>query len=200
VLRAHCRTGPSDLPSSHDTQELPLAIVQFAEEARSNMQQRWSNLLLRDGGAVATAGGADAGGTPAAQGTDAQLQPAMCSALEPTVPVPAPAAIPAATAAAPATNPAAAPAASPAHFTSVYDQAASAIAATSRAEGGRLTARDGPAAARGGLVPEALGPALGPLVARAALALERDASVSLSPLDGLSTEESALSLQQSLCV
>ena len=120
-------------------------------------------------------------------------------AQAPTV-LPAPAAIPAATAAAPATNPAAAPAASPAHFTSVYDQAASAIAATSRAEGGRLTARDGPAAARGGLVPEALGPALGPLVARAALALERDASVSLSPLDGLSTEESALSLQQSLCV
>ena len=90
--------------------------------------------------------------------------------------MPAPAAIPAATAAAPATNPAAAPAASPAHFTSVYDQAASAIAATSRAEGGRLTARDGPAAARGGLVPEALGPALGPL--------QRDASVSLSPLAG----------------
>ena len=31
---SHCRTGPSDLPSSHDTpqQELPLAIVQFAEE------------------------------------------------------------------------------------------------------------------------------------------------------------------------
>ena len=133
------------------------------------MLHRWSDiLLLQKGGAASTAGGADAGGTPiAAQGTDAQLLPAMCSALE------QPGASPAASGALGAANPPAAipaaiPAASTDQFTSIYEQAASAIAVTSRAQGGLAAA--GPAAVCGGLAPEALGQHL---VARVTLGLEQ---------------------------